>query len=800
MASKFLILAVVVACLLNQARADLPIHCLKVQVEGIWKLFLSGLKEVTDPKDARCGYFSPSGALDAMQNTPDSNFKVKETIEVRLDKYNKIYDPSRSSSKRVGTWTMMYDEGMIIEHKRLSMFVFFRYSLWQGSAMSDCSKTLIGWYRDEVTGKMGCFYGEQVQQSNLVSSTSTKNMIKGVQIVPYTSTESSKNAIGTSTTSLAASDDNMKSFRDVFYAKRLADRMEDGNKIYASFARTEACSLSSTPQQLTVQPNPKTKSAKTEGPKNKASKQSKTKAKIPSQKTIHGANTAKAVVKKAKQVKKSKTLKPSTKKSTNLKTNIPKKVVKAAQIIKKGSTKKQNNSKATNKMAKNLSKTNIGINSSTKQPKPVPNPSTKGKHISKSTSARKIADIKSKARSLPSVSQKTAAKSKKTVSKMYALEMKLEKLRRTVKIKEVKAVKIDQNQIKVSKKPKSMTVNKGYNVKKFDVRVHVHWMRKPKHDKPVTFLAQIPASKLVVDTINQAKLGWTAYEYPNLAGKSIKDISSMSGSVRFFQTDQSEKISNSERIESDVEFAQTMNNLPQSFSLEKYLSEPRTQKTCGNCYLIATIGMLESRIKLKYGRDFPLSIQYLNDCNHYAQGCDGGFASESLRYIHQFWALPDRCKPFEARQGMCEGHCSMQFLQEIVTVDKPYFVGDAYDKATEHKLMEELYKHGPVVVNFEPTYEFAYYRSGIFKPLKGTIQQIFHGDTQWIKVDHSVLLYGWGEENGQKFWLVQNSWGETWGENGTFKIVRGQNTLGIEVTGEAAHPKFINLKTLAASS
>jgi cathepsin C len=37
------------------------------------------------------------------------------------------------------------------------------------------------------------------------------------------------------------------------------------------------------------------------------------------------------------------------------------------------------------------------------------------------------------------------------------------------------------------------------------------------------------------------------------------------------------------------------------------------------------------------------------------------------------------------------------------------------------------------------------------------------------KVDHSVLCYGWGEENGQKYWLLQNSWGKDWGENGNFK-------------------------------
>jgi cathepsin C len=47
-------------------------------------------------------------------------------------------------------------------------------------------------------------------------------------------------------------------------------------------------------------------------------------------------------------------------------------------------------------------------------------------------------------------------------------------------------------------------------------------------------------------------------------------------------------------------------------------------------------------------------------------------------------------------------------------------------------------------------------------------------------VDHAVLLIGWGEEMGQKYWIVQNSWGATWGEKGIFRILRGVNDSGIE--------------------
>ena len=56
---------------------------------------------------------------------------------------------------------------------------------------------------------------------------------------------------------------------------------------------------------------------------------------------------------------------------------------------------------------------------------------------------------------------------------------------------------------------------------------------------------------------------------------------------------------------------------------------------------------------------------------------------------------------------------------------------------------------------------------------------------------HTVEIVGWGEEQGRSYWLVQNSFGNEWGENGTMKILRGSNALGIESYATAGMPDLV---------
>ena len=94
-------------------------------------------------------------------------------------------------------------------------------------------------------------------------------------------------------------------------------------------------------------------------------------------------------------------------------------------------------------------------------------------------------------------------------------------------------------------------------------------------------------------------------------------------------------------------------------------------------------------------------------------------------------------------------------------------------------MMNEIYQRGPISCMMALTEQLRFnYTGGIFVDQTGRTND-----------DHVVSVTGWGEDNGKKYWIIRNSWGSHWGENGTLRLIKGINNLGIELDCAWAVPK-----------
>jgi hypothetical protein len=172
-----------------------------------------------------------------------------------------------------------------------------------------------------------------------------------------------------------------------------------------------------------------------------------------------------------------------------------------------------------------------------------------------------------------------------------------------------------------------------------------------------------------------------------------------------------------------------------------------------------------------------LSPEQLVSCSHVGNmGCNGGIPLAAWGYIAVSGLVADSCFPYTAGNGTaapCTNKCvdGEEWKAHKVALTSIRSYGN------EEAIKTAIFTEGPVEATLEVYEDFMNYSSGIYQHTSG---KLLGG--------HAIKMVGWGEENGTPYWTLANSWSESWGEQGYFRIIRGKNECGIESGCTAARP------------
>merc|ERR1719261_1041626 len=239
------------------------------------------------------------------------------------------------------------------------------------------------------------------------------------------------------------------------------------------------------------------------------------------------------------------------------------------------------------------------------------------------------------------------------------------------------------------------------------------------------------------------------------------------------------------------------------------ISKIRDQSSCGSCWAFGSTESFEDRRCVATGEDREFSTEDTTACCSgifcgMSMGCNGGQPSAAWNWFARAGVVsggdyPDigsgsSCLPYSLKPcahhvppsskypqcpsqeyptPRCTRQCSESGYSKSYSADKTKGQS-AYSVQGENDIQNEILKHGPLAVAFTVYADFPTYKSGVYQHVSGGMLG-----------GHAVEMIGWGVENNVPYWWIKNSWNEQWGDQGYFKIKRGNDECGIEddVTG-----------------
>lgn len=221
----------------------------------------------------------------------------------------------------------------------------------------------------------------------------------------------------------------------------------------------------------------------------------------------------------------------------------------------------------------------------------------------------------------------------------------------------------------------------------------------------------------------------------------------------------------------------------------------------GNCsasWAIAAASSVTNRLCISNpeNAELELSAQQLLSCERkFGNGCEGGMLDMVWSFIKQEGLVSSACFPYKANGTIPCSYCTEEEPKQLASICR---------LSTADSIRREIFLNGPVAAPVTLMNDFLVYRSGIYRETR-TATQLVDLDRQ--RQLHAVKVIGWGEEetSGREFWIIENSFGKEWGENGYAKIELSKGREGILLSefafaGTPVNPKVHLFSSKVSSS
>jgi len=349
-----------------------------------------------------------------------------------------------------------------------------------------------------------------------------------------------------------------------------------------------------------------------------------------------------------------------------------------------------------------------------------------------------------------------------------------------------------------------------------------------------------------IKSLNEGANGWEAGHYPELDNLSLLQIHQRMGSMQrkngaahYAHHKHLHHLSTEDLSKKD--YSKFMDEVTEAglplrwdkWKEDGYIDDVVSQ-ICGSCYAASTTSMINTRMNIisnsKSGSSGATLLDYkqILKCDQYNQGCAGGYPYLVEKFLHDFGMTKDgKCvketperllavaKESPANVGFIEkeseavshgdrkrqrlGKRLLDRVEEQEKAEKSRetsapdvrvkqwsYTSGYYGKVSTLDMMNEVKQHGPITVGIGGSMDLLHYKSGVYHST-GTPHEL-----EWAPVGHAVVLVGWeNDKNGKMNWIVKNSYGVAWGENGYFRIGISDDVHGeqnVNTLTSWAHP------------